>query len=740
MNVAEKKKEILLVLRASGVALAIFDSPGRYNTLGRNAINELTAIVHRTKTDDSIKALVLISGKPESFIIGADLQEIRKASGVEELLALSENGHSLLNTIPAIGKPVLAGIHGPCLGGGLELALACHARIATDADETIFGLPETTLGIIPGLGGTQRLPRIAGLKAAMELILSGETFTTERALELGILDRIAEPDHLIDECERLALELLAGNDWTNMLCSTEPLPEANAASDSIKATRFCKTGLDQTQATKLLSITERAVRLKTKGNYPAQTRVLQVIKEGLLQGMDKGLSMEAQAFSELAASETAANLISLSMNIEIAKQQAFSLSSKYPDNEVATVAIIGAGKMGCSLALLSAAQGIQVLLSTSADKTDELQERIKTMAQKASHRFSKHLGPEDLKNAVDDLVSSIEIVNDTSRLAEADLILECVKEDSAIKSAVLAKCDQARRAGSVIASNTSGLSIHSLSQSIKEKEDFLGIHFFHPVERMPLVELVSHDQTSKRSIAMATDFIASLNKTALVVKDGPGFLINRLLTAYLVEFARMMDEAPLNWTESAAVDFGMPIGPMQLMDEVGIDVAFSVARNLFEQFGERLKLPRTFYGVSDLGVLGKKDNVGFYIWENDKPKEINPTMVSELGLSVTSEPCPPEKKLLLSERLILIMIDEAARCLEDRTVSRPREIDLAVVLGIGFPAFRGGLLRYADKLGMEFICEKLDYWYGQSDCPRTVSNLLRKYKDQGRNFYSLSGS
>lgn len=711
-----QKREILLVRRNSGAALVMFDSPGRYNSLGRNAIQDLSLAIEKAETDNTIKALILISGKPESFILGADLKEIRQAKDKQELFDISSQGHALFNRIASIGKPVITAVNGLCLGGGLELALTAHARIATPGPETQFGLPETRLGLIPGLGGTQRLPRLIGLKAALELIMSAEPIGAEEALTLGLIDAICDPDDLIEEAEKMALSMIATGDWTNKFNSQISEPE---------------------KSLKLLSITERAVRLKTKGNYPAQTKVLEVIKAGLLNGVKAGSELEAEVFSELAASSTAANLIALSINMEIAKQSAFSLCQKYPESEIDSVAIIGAGKMGIGLAVLSATNGLATTLKTNADKLESVSEEIHSQAQTVVNRLLKNGGNKE--SLTEEFLDLLAVTAKDSDLEEADLILECVKEDEEIKKIVLARCDANRNSQSIIASNTSGLSIQKLSKSLANPADFVGIHFFHPVARMPLVEVVYHPSTSKETLARALSFIDILDKTAVLVKDSPGFLINRLLTAYLVEFARMMEVAPLNWIESAALEFGMPIGPMQLMDEVGIDVAFSVAANLYESFGERMKLPIMFYKVSALGVKGKKTGSGFYSWENDKPVQVNPELLSGTGTTVSPEPCPPEEKQRLAERLILPMIDEAARCLEERIINRPREVDVAVVLGIGFPAFRGGVLRYADSLGMKNLCQRLESIYKQSpDCQRQVSGLLTSYAASGRNFYSLS--
>lgn len=734
----EKKRELIIVKRASGVALIMFDSAGKLNSLGSSTLVELAESLEVVQSDPSIKAVIGISGKHDSFVIGADLYEVKK-SNFEQLLALSRRGQELFNQISCFNKPFIAAIHGACLGGGLEMAIASHARVASNSAKSIFGLPETRLGLVPGLGGTQRLPRLIGLKTAMDMILSATTISAEKAKEIGLLDELVDPDSLIEAAEKKALSLIDSPEWQELLRQNKE------DCSGVKATKFCLVDLSQEKAEKLLSISERAVKIRTKGNYPAQTEAIAAVRTGLVNGLMAGLEYESKAFAELAAGEVSANLISLFFNTDLAKGSSQALVNKFPGSEVKTIGIVGAGTMGTSLSELAATHGIKVILKTSPEKLPEMNERVQQFAQREANQRAKTEGGR--QDHSDYAAKRISVVSKMEELAEADMIIECTVEDPQIKKESIQKLTGIVSESCVIASNTSALSISDLSQSAFKPENFLGVHFFHPVDRMPLVELVPHAGTSKASLARATDLVLKLDKTPLAVKDKPGFLINRLLTVYLFELARLAEEkTPLNWIDDTMLEYGMPMGPLQLMDEIGIDVAFTVARNLEAGLGERLKSPEIFKRVCAIGMQGKRGNVGFYLWEGqEKRLGINPDMLEKTKAVVSAEKPDESEKARITDRMILTMLDEAARCLEERVVARPREVDFALILGVGFPAFRGGLLKYADHYGLGKAIEKLESIYALtakagSAGERVVSPLLKKYASEGRGFYSLGGS
>lgn len=743
MQVAEQKLEILAVKRESGVALIIFDAPSKFNTLGSRTNLELEQVLDRLDADPEVRASVIVSGKPDSFIVGADLVEIRKLDTVAELQQLSRQGQQLFNRVSQSAKPIVGAINGTCLGGGLELALTFAYRVATNSSVTQFGLPETRLGIIPGLGGTQRLPAKIGLKAALDMILTGDAVTAEQALSMGLVDEVVHPDQLIETAERHAVRI-ADERKERLEAPAMAAAESNTnesvaeiPTGQLKATPLCTTDLSPEKALKFLAVTQRAIRTRTRGNYPAQDHAIAAVREGIEKGFAAGLEYECNAFATLAAGDVSSNLMSLFFSQDFAKQAGKALVKKFPGAPVKSVGVVGAGKMGTSVAQLAVSHGIAAVVRTDSN-AEEIKERVLALAKifqkQGTNKTDVHLL--DAEKAA----TLVKIVGDDKELAETDLIVECVLEDTPIKNAMLERCSQGAGEEAVIASNTSGLSITELSASVADAERFIGLHFFHPVDKMPLVEVVAHPHTSRAALARAVDFVLRIGKTPLMVKDGPGFLVNRLLLAYLVEVAHLLDEGtPANWIEEAAIDFGMPMGPLQLMDEIGIEVCFSVARALPLRLG-RLKASPVLDRTSQLNFKGKQGNRGFYLWEDcEKRLGFNPDLADKCGYMFSPEKSTPEERARLVDRMICVMADEGAYCLEDKIVSKPREVDLGIVLGIGFPAFRGGVLKYADSIGLPKLLQKLESFYATTSGNRQVSPLLKKYIAMGRSFYSLSG-
>lgn len=738
----ESRRQIIFNRRPSGVAFLLLDCLSKLNYLGTPVMHELDRALEEVQNDPSIKALVMMSGKHDHFIIGADIFEIRKATTVAACLKLSKDGQNTLNNVAALQIPVLTAIHGACLGGGLELAMSSHYRIATDDASTQLGLPETRLGIIPGLGGTQRLPRIAGLKAALGMILSAEPVPAAEALTMGLVDELCSRDELMAVAEKRALELIADrsriqgrmDEWA------EPVRARNEATNGtgVKATKWCVRDLEPEKATKLFAMTERSIRIKTRGHYPAQTQVLDVIKEGLNNGINAGLELEAKTFSELASGDVAANLIALFFATDFAKQSAASLAAKFNETDTAKVGIVGGGMMGCSIAALSARHNIDIALKVKPGKETSTRETV------CSHHFPKtsRSSSDGHENEANLMMEHLHCSADYGGLSDSQLVLETISEELDRKVTVLKEIEAHVSEDCTIASNTSSLPLAKLSEALQKNDRFLGLHFFHPVERMSLVEIVTLKTTSRKATARAADFVTKLGKIPVVVKDGPGFLINRLLTCYLLESARMIqDGVPLNWIEEAAVDFGMPIGPIEVLDEVGLELAVTIAETLHQAFGERMASPSILRGVPELGLVGKKSGKGMYLWdENGRRKEFNPDLSRLPELVISPEKASPETKIELAQRLIYPMIDEAARCLEDRIVMKPREIDMAIIHGIGFPPFRGGLLKYADKVGLKEVVARLNEVYSSPHhAARSVAPLLQKYVAEGRNFYSRGG-
>ena len=717
-KVVDIKTQVILRKQSSGLGVILLDGAGKSNVLTTSFMSELESVIDKVIVDEDITCAVIISDKANTFVTGADLHEILRFRDDESAYQMSKHGQAIFNKLDKLNKPVVVAINGPCLGGGLELALSCDYRVASGHESTNLGLPEVKLGLVPGLGGTQRLPRLIGLKAAVEMILSAEPISAQQAKDIGLIDEIVDSDNLLLTAEKKALQL--ANDRFDSSAHIHTIENASAAKDG---------GAEKRKT--LLAMLERSVRIKTKGNYPAHTRVLEVIGKGLLEGIECGLEYEAKAFGELAAGDVARNLIPLFFAGEMARRSAVKQGA---DNAVVeSVGIIGGGNMGAGIAQVVAMAGYEIWLQESDDKRkSEAVERIKNKILQTRGKSSAQI--EHSERAA----SKVYPASINNQLSKADFIVEAVFEDLEVKTNLFQKLVSEVKSDCVLATNTSSLSITDIVQNVPDNERILGLHFFYPVEKMPLVEVISHPNTDLVAFNKAMHFVASLGKTPIAVKDGPGFLVNRLLTCYLPDAARLAEQGiPLNWIEESAIKFGMPMGPFALLDEIGLDVAFKVNLVLYESFGDRLNPPAVLYKMQSLKLLGKKSGYGFYDWsQSDTRPSFNAKLMENAGL-VTSDQKPDEQTISsISKALILPMVDEAARCLEEKVVRKAREIDLAMVLGIGFPAFRGGPLHFADSLGIDVVVQELEATYKKLGLTRKVSGLLQSMALSGRKFFS----
>jgi len=710
--------DLKLVLRPDGVAVYSIDCKAGVNSLSSEVIRSFTEGLEFIGKEPQIKALILASGKENMFIAGADIREILKTTDQSVARALTDKGHIALNKLLALKVPVVAAVDGICFGAGLELILCCDKRVATKNPNTLIGLPEVNIGLLPGLGGTQRLPRLIGLKPALEIILSGEPVSALRALELGIVDKLVKQEELIETASKLALELLkSGFDRA----------KERAAQDA--KTDEADGGLKKRLST--LKITDRAVRVRTRGQYPAPKKVMEVIEKGLSEGLESGLKHETDAFAELAVSPIAKNMINFYISKEMAVQSA---RRALEAGGVTTLGVIGSGRMGAELAENAASKHMNILLkSSSAEKASAaaelLTKRIETL-------FTENLDYQGKAQP------SIESVENYDEFSPAQLIVEAVYEDLDLKNKIIQEVSQVVPATTLIASNTSSFAISTMSQFSTHPENVIGLHFFSPIDRLELVEVVTHEKTDAMVLKRALGFVSQLGKVPVPVKDSPGFLVNRLLCMFLNDAARMGSEKiPLNWIDDTAINFGLPIGAFWLFDDLGWDLCNKVCRLLHESFGPRYTPPLMLDNILPFGFDGKRTNAGLYLWdETGKRLGWNTEFMPEAGICVSDEKPDEETSILIRDRLFLPMIDEAARCLEDKVVRKAREIDLALGLGIAFPRFRGGLLRYADDLGIDYVVERLEMIYSKYEPHREISDFLRNLHKEGRRFYGLGQS
>ncbi len=704
-----------------------FDSPQKANQLTSAVIAEFEEVLNKIEQDPSIKAVGLLSAKPDSFLLGADLREIMQLKSQEAAIKLVSRGQEIFARFAALNKPTIAGIHGLCLGGGLEVILCCHKRIATSSKETVLGLPETKLGFVPGLGGTQRLPRLIGVKNALDLILSAEPISAARALEIQLVDQLVAYECLESEMEKIAQQLL--ND--------KNLEPVDAVYDKLYP------HLDKPEQM-ALKTARRSMRMITKGNYPALLQVIDVIEEGFTSGLKAGLMEEAKTFAQLAVTEVSRNLVFLFFNAELVRQSALAAVEKEHVTPVKTIGIIGGGMMGTGLVKYLAEKGFKILFrSFKAGRSEQAFAGIKDELDKNAARKTE-IGAEGVckDNEID-----IKLVFDDQAFSEADIILEAIEENSATKIGLFKHLEKIIRKDCLLATITSSLSVTNLACQLESGVSVIGAHFFHPVDKMPLVEVAlplanyiadnKLEQSYRESNAKLLHFIAELGKTPLSVKDSTCFLVNRLLASYLLEAARLAEAGvPLSWIDKVATDFGMPLGALTLLDEIGIDVALLVADALAKQFPTRIVLPAVLRKVETLGMKGKRFGCGIYMWDaNGKRLGINPRLIEEIGLK-DSENNPDEiESAKISAALILPMVDEAAHCLQEKVVRRAREVDIGCVLGLGFPAFRGGVLKYADSVGLASVVQQLNELYAQTEPKRIVSSLLSDLAQSDGKFY-----
>ena len=666
--------------QVNGVAhLVMDDSSRKVNVIGEPAIADLERAVTVLESDTELRGVVLMSGKPGSFVAGADVNGIAAVTEREEVHALVRRVHAVFGRLAALHCPTVAAIDGICLGGGTELALACDSRIASEEEHTQIGLPETMLGIIPGFGGTTRLPRLVGLSTALDLILTGRSVDARKAERMGLIARAVPAAWLIEHAHRRLAELEKRS--------------AKRRRDRYRARGFMAWFMDVSAAGRGLVLSRaRSMTLKrTAGHYPAPLAALDVIEKGAGRAVDQALVIEANAVSGLAVGPVCKNLVRIFLLSERAKKDPPVAEPSPAPAPVRTLMIVGAGVMGGGVAALASRNNIDVRLRDLSP--DSLTRALQTVRSLANERARKGKGG---ARALDAQMARILPGIELTGVRRADFALEAVVEKLDVKRRVFGELEVRLRPEAVLATNTSSLSVTELASGLARPERFCGFHFFNPVHRMPLVEVVRGRKTSDATIVTAVAFARRLGKTPVVVRDSPGFVVNRILMPYLREAMHLLEDGyPLLEIDAAMREFGMPMGPFEVLDEVGLDVAKNAAEVLTRAFPERMTLSPILGKMVAAGRLGKKSGLGFYRHRGRERKEA-PGLRRFLGLRRARRPLGREN---LAERMVLAIINEAARCLEEEIVSDAGMLDLAMVFGAGFPPFRGGPLRYADSIG-----------------------------------------
>ena len=704
-----------LEVGADRLATLTFDSPDKkLNVFTRTALQELETVLQGLAGRNDIGCLVLLSGKPAGFIAGADVEEIARVTDPVGAEAGSRVGHRLFAAWEALPFPTVAAIRGVCLGGGLEISLASTFRVASDRADTKLGLPEVQLGILPGWGGSTRLPRLIGIADALDLILTSRTVDGRKALKLGLVDALLPDSRFLDEVRNFALAHLgskhrdaAGTDLKEMLLEKNPVGRKILFDQARKKT------LEQ-----------------SRGHYPAPLRAIEVVRVGIEQGVKAGFDAEARAVAELATSRISKNLVHVFHLTENAKKET-GLPGAEP-RQVKSTAVLGAGVMGGGIAQLIADKtNLPVRMKDVNDQA------LATGMMHAAELFDKQvkrrrLSLPESKRKMGLLLPTL----DFSGFARADLVIEAIVENLGVKQDVFAEAAKHVRADAVLASNTSSLSIAGIGAKTPERARVVGMHFFNPVGKMPLVEVIAPEGSDPVAVNTVFAYTRKLGKTPILVRDTPGFLVNRLLMFYSTEALWLLDEGyRMEDLDKAMTEWGMPVGPITLTDEVGIDVAFKVAHILRDAFGERLPIPAWLDKVPSSGRLGTKNGKGFYLYEGKERKGPDASVYALLGLHPTVE--NPDAGLI-ADRMVLPMVNEAARCLEEKVAKSASDVDLALIFGTGFPPFRGGLCRWADQEGLGQILRTLERLESSVGDRFRPSEELRRTSEAG-GFYARFG-
>lgn len=678
---------MLTIAIEDGIAVITLDVPGEpVNTFGPPAIAELEAALEQVKHDGAARALVIRSGKPESFIAGADINQFVAFKTAADAEQASRAGHAFLARLESFPKPIVVAIHGACLGLGLELSLACSYRIASDHPKTQLGLPEIQLGIVPGAGGCSRLPRLIGLRAAFDIILAGKSERALKAFKLGMVDELVPPSILLTTARQAADRL-----------AREGLP-TRALAGGIQSRL-----LDGTPVGRRLvyNTARRQVIKKTGGRYPAPLAAIDVVRTSLEDGMAAGLDAEAKAFGELAVSPVSRQLVGIFFATTALKKDDGVPPGTPAPPDVTRLGVLGAGFMGAGIAgtaITTAKLEVRLKDAELVRVGKGLRAALEVAQGQLARRRITRFDYERIAGLLSGTV-------DYQGFQSIDLVLEAVFEDVNVKQQVLAEVEAVIADSAVFASNTSTIPIARIAAAARRPERVIGMHFFSPVDRMPLLEVIPTEQTNARTIVTAVRTGRRLGKTVIVVADRPGFWVNRILAPYIVEAGHLvMEGVPIDVLDKTMVRFGFPVGPIALLDEVGIDVAAKGGVVMREAFGDRLTAAPAIERMVEAKRYGRKVGSGFYLYHDGHKTDPDPAAYQLLGV----KPLATANTQEAERRLVYALLNEAARAHAEGVIRSPRDGDIGAIFGIGFPPFRGGPLRMIDSLGAAAVVETLE--------------------------------
>ena len=695
----------------NGLAVVMLGSPvERVVTLTMDRMRSLQELLTQFQKNPP-SGVIFLSARPDMFTVGADIGLINEITSAGEGEKLATEGQAIFQMIADLPCPTIAAISGPCMGGGCELSLACDYRIITEEKPSQIGLPEIKIGILPGFGGTQRLPRLVGLPRALDIILAGKTLRPKQALKAGLVDEIVP----FDKLRETAVAIASGK------------KKVNRKGPSFFDNLLTKVGFGRNIVHKKAKAT---LMKKTKGLYPAPLSALETTISGLSLGLPKGLELEARELGRLVVTPECKSLVHVFYLTEQSKSIGKAASGSLKNVHGV---VIGAGTMGAGIAGVLAKNDCQVILKDREQAgVDRGMNHIRDYVQ--SLRYLN----EQQKSFVLNRIEGTTV--DSPNLGNANIVIEAIFEDMNLKTKVLG--DMAKRVpqDTIIASNTSSLSISEIANSIPNAGRVCGMHFFNPVEKMPLVEIVRGDQTTDKTVAIVAALAVRLGKFPIVVRDVPGFLVNRTLFPYLNEAAYLLQDGySIEAIDRAAERFGMPMGPLRLMDEVGLDVGAHVSDVMANGYPDRMTAPPFLQPLVKAGRLGKKTKLGFYDYSADKRGKVDPESLKLLGVKGDRDGTGDQEHI--TKRLIFSLVNEGIRCLDEGVAGAPgpeaaRQVDLGTVMGIGFPPFLGGLVRYVDKLGAHEVARELESLKKATNGDRFIPwKGIQERANGGRSFY-----
>ncbi len=710
------------------LAVITIDRPGeKVNTIAPAALEEVEQQFATIEATPGLAGIILISGKPDSFIAGADVEVFAAAKERREIEGFARRGHEVLARVAAAKVPIVAAIHGACLGAGLELTLACTYRICTDSPKTVLALPEVMLGLFPGGGGVSRLPRLVGLREALDMILTGRNIRPRAARRMGLVDQVVPEEALLSAARAAAAKLAAG----------KLQPRLHPKGDLVRAV------LERNPLGRSVVFRQarKTVERKTFGLYPAPLVALDVIEKGLGLPLDEALKLEPPAFAELATGATSRSLVSLFRRSNALKKQPVhdGDGNKVEGAEIHRLGMVGGGFMGADIAVVSAEKGIETRIrDISAEPL------AKALAHCKAHfdRRARSVGERHVFKARSRVSGGLDLTG----FSTMDLIIEAVPEVLALKQDVFAQLEVMVPRTTILASNTSALPITRIAERLQHRDRVIGLHFFSPVSKMPLLEIVKTADTSPQTLATCLRYAAQIGKTPIVVNDGPGFYTTRVLGFYLMAALEMVQAGhSIEAVDRGARMVGWPVGPITLLDEVGIDVGAKVSKTLAAAFPERISVPPTVDQFLAEKRFGRKSGRGFYAYPPEQRgllarkarKHVDPAVYDYFAgrAAISGEGSPEE----LGERLTLIAAMEAVRCLESGILQSPRDGDIGAVFGFGYPPMRGGPFRHIDALGPGAVLTRLAVLRERHGEAYAAPELLVRLAREGKNFSSLNG-